>query len=116
MYIVTRVAALSFLAAMGMLPVPVQAHTFGEVVGWCTASTRPGDDRLCDAYVSAGLDLFQRSDPVLNAGHRSCPPKGITVKDAIPVLAAWLKRHPESRDEVAAPVAAAALAEKFPCR
>lgn len=116
MSVVTRIAALSFLAAIGMFPVPGQARTFGEIVRWCTTSTRPGDDRLCEAYVSAGLDLFRSPDPVLNAGNRICPPKGITVKDAIPVLAAWLKRHPESRDEVAAPVAAAALAEKFPCR
>ena len=112
----TALVALSFIVAISLFPIPVQARTFGEIVRWCTTSTRPGDDRLCDAYVSAGLDLFRSPDPVLNAGHRSCPPTGITVKDVIPVLAAWLKRHPESRDETAAPVAAEALAEKFPCR
>lgn len=115
MSVFPRIAPLLALIAIEIFPISAEARTFGEVVGWCTTSTRPGDDRLCDAYVSAGLDLFRSPDPVLNAGHRSCPPKNISVKAVIPVLAAWLKRHPESRDEAAAPVAAAALAEKFPC-
>ena len=92
-----------------------QARTFGEVMAWCTAPKQVGDDRLCDAYLSAGLELFQSSDPVYNAGHQICLPSGVGVKTVIPILAKWLELHPEARGEPAAPVAATALAQRYPC-
>jgi hypothetical protein len=111
------VAAIALLAAIfsqSQLPL-AHARSFGEVMQWCTAPKKSGDDRLCDAYVSAGLELFQSNDAVLSAGQKICLPPGTSVKSIIPTLAQWLKLHPETREQTAAPVAAAALANRYPC-
>jgi hypothetical protein len=91
------------------------ATTFGEIMDWCSNRGDDGDQRLCVAYVGAGLELLRSPDPVSNGGHRVCAPNSDLNTIIIPMLTTWMKQNPQARDQEALPTAAAVLAGRYPC-
>jgi len=96
-------------------PSPVDAATFGDVVGWCSAPRLEGDDKLCSGYVSAALRLLRNPDSVMNGGHRVCAPESDASKAVVPILVSWSKLHPEAQDKDAVSMIGDALISHYPC-
>lgn len=67
------------------------------------------DRGVCDGYVTAVSQMAQIAD-------HACYPQGVTLGQGEDVVVQYLKGHPESRQRVAATLAAKALTEAFPCK
>ena len=68
----------------------------------------------CLGYVTAVADVLSRQSI---EGFRACIPSvGVDRGQLKDEVATWLKEHPENRQYVASSLAAAALAQAFPCR
>lgn len=108
-----------FAMAAGFLLVllssSASAASFGEIMGWRSNRGDEGDQRLCIAYVSAGVELMRSPDPVSNGGHHVCVPDTDLETIVIPLLTRWVKQNPQAADQDALPTVGAVLAIRYPC-
>jgi len=76
--------------------------------------TKPADTALagiCAGTVAAALHY----STLLDAPHKSCPPKGTTNGRAIEVVVRYLEAHPEERDQDFRMLTLSALRTTWPC-
>jgi hypothetical protein len=66
---------------------------------------------LCFAALTAIMNVEQ----YFNSEHAMCAPEGTKVAQAVPVVVAYLKNHPERLRENFHQLAVAALAAEWPC-
>ena len=69
---------------------------------------------VCAGYVSGIADAVSSSAGAW--GYTACIPLDVTPLRAMDIVARFLDARPDGRDNVAANVVAAALAEAYPCR
>ena len=76
--------------------------------------TKPADTALagiCAGMVAAALHY----STLLDASHKSCPPKGTTNGQAIRAVVQYLEEHPEVRDQDFRMLILSALQTTWPC-
>jgi hypothetical protein len=114
-YWIRRLITTLVACPIALSPSAAVAATFGEVMGWCSAPRIEGDEKLCDGYVRAALTLLRTPDPVLNGGHRVCPPERVSLRTVVPILVTWDRQHPDARSEEAVTTIGDALVGHYPC-
>jgi len=103
---------------------PAAAETGNEFYAECSdPSTR--DSSYCVGYVygaaegwSEAMRLIHEADPhVIQTGLLAlCTPDGVTLRQALDIVVAYLRDHPEKRDWNMALLAQIATSEAWPCQ
>ena len=107
--------ALAFLALAGpVASAAAKAPVFisgSELYRQCAHGT--GNKSFCDGYVTGISDVLAAGDAV--AGQRACAPLGTQLGEEVAIVTAWLDAHSREGHRNAAPLAAEAIAEAYPC-
>lgn len=101
--------ALSLLQASNTL-----TGTGNELLRTCTETTPPHRILICLSYVdgvSDGFTIAQNSIP----RPYICIPSGVTLRQKVDVVTAYLRAHPESRHQPASFLTLQAMQQAWPC-
>ena len=107
------VAAVA-LAALAGDAGEARAEFYSGDLLWDLCTTR-GDEsqRACLGFIAAAADALSAQE---DGRRQACIPIDIRLGPVRDVVVAYLRAHPEDRYKTAISLAAAALAEAFPCR
>jgi hypothetical protein len=83
-------------------------YSGNDLYAKCTAPAHSLDTLLCGGMVGGLADAFIRDGTM-------CLPKGVNIGQAVDVVVAYLRAHPETRRYTMASEAAQALGHAFPC-
>lgn len=67
----------------------------------------------CRAYVAAVADVLAGGQAV--SSYRACFDQEVTKGRATTAVVAWMRQHPDHKELTATQMAAAALAQSYPC-